>query len=71
MPPINWEALGTWATFLAVLLSAVFVYGRLTERVSGHDDAITDLRTDIKEIRDDQSHTNTEIGRIKGHLGID
>lgn len=61
---IDWSAIGSWASFFASIVVGAFVYGRLTEKVAGHDNRILKLETDS------QQH-DREIVKIKAHVGLD
>ncbi len=48
MNHLDWSAIGSWLSFGASIFVGAFVYGRLTEKVSGHDRRIAKLE-DAKE----------------------
>lgn len=56
---IDWSAIGSWASFAATLIVGAFVYGRLTEKVSGHTNRIEKLEDKV------DSH-GTRIARLEG-----
>jgi hypothetical protein len=68
---IDWAATGAWASFFAVLLSATFVYGRLTQQVKTNTDDIRDLKSDYRQHDVTISRHGTDIALIKQHLELD
>lgn len=58
------------ATAIAQLAVAVYVYGKLTERVRGQGIEIRDMKTDVKDIQTDVSGHERRISHIEGRKGI-
>lgn len=47
MQTLDWSALGSWLSLASTLIVGVFVYGRLTEKVNGHDKRIEKLEDKV------------------------
>lgn len=43
------EQLAMWAPALVSAVAAIYVYGRLTEKVSGHDKRLDKVETHVEE----------------------
>jgi hypothetical protein len=62
---LDWSAIGSWLSFGATLFVGAFVYGRLTEKVSGHEHRIEKL----EDAKDDHSQriAKLEAKRNESH----
>jgi len=54
----------------AHLLTAAFVYGRLTEKVRGHGQRINKAEENQEKIQTAVTRHEGEIGELFGHAGI-
>jgi len=67
----DWTALGTWATFFSTILIGVFVYGRLTERVSNLVEEVRDIKRDLRDVQATAESQGHDLTRIKTFLKLD
>ena len=67
----DWTALGTWATFFATCAIGAFVYGRLTEKVAGHEARIVKLEAGHENHAFDLRRHGEDIASIKAHLQLE
>ena len=67
---MNWGDAGGWVAAVVALIGAVFVYGKLSQRVSSHDDSIRALWS-AKSKQDDRLNSHGErLSALESRAGI-